>query len=119
VGAYVAFERDLIFVLKMFLCYFQYREQEVIRLCLKHFRQHNYSEAYEALQRQTRVTLEHPALTELHTQLVCSCCSLYLVNKKADACTVSKENHAKWLLIIFEMYQKVLVINSCCKIYLP
>jgi len=45
----------------------------VIRLCLKHFRQHNYSEAYDALQRETRVTLEHPALTELHTQLVRSC----------------------------------------------
>ena len=54
------------------LCDFQYREQEVIRLCLKHFRQHNYSEAYKALQSQSRVTLEHPALTELHTELVCS-----------------------------------------------
>ena len=60
------FECDTVFLLRVV----QYREQEVIRLCLKHFRQHNYSEAYEALQRQTRVTLEHPALTELHTQLV-------------------------------------------------
>ncbi|ELU02476.1 hypothetical protein CAPTEDRAFT_169790 [Capitella teleta] len=50
--------------------YSTYREREAIRLCLKHFRQHHYTEAYEALQKKTRVTLEHSALTELHTQLV-------------------------------------------------
>jgi Muskelin N-terminus len=49
----------------------QRQEQEVVRLCLKHFRQHKYVEAFEALQRHTRVVLEHPALTDLHTQLVC------------------------------------------------
>lgn len=56
-------------VIKMMLS-LQYREREAIRLCLKHFRQHNYTEAYEALQRRTKIVLEHPALTELHTQLV-------------------------------------------------
>ena len=48
----------------------QYREREAIRLCLKHFRQHHYTEAYDALQKKTRIALEHPALTDLHTQLV-------------------------------------------------
>ena len=28
----------------------KYREKEAVRLCLKHFRQHNYSEAFETLQ---------------------------------------------------------------------
>ncbi len=49
---------------------FQYREREAIRLCLKHFRQHNYTEAYESLQKKTKISLEHPLLTELHTHLV-------------------------------------------------
>ncbi|KAL4226060.1 Muskelin 1 [Mactra antiquata] len=50
--------------------YTNYREKEAIRLCLKHFRQRQYVEAYEALQKKTRVDLEHPILTELHNQLV-------------------------------------------------
>ena len=29
---------------------FQYRQREAIRLCLKHFRQHNYTDAFEYLQ---------------------------------------------------------------------
>lgn len=49
---------------------FQYREQEAIRLCLKHFRQHNYTEAFESLQKKTRIALEHPMLTHLHDCLV-------------------------------------------------
>ncbi|XP_048465952.1 muskelin [Rhincodon typus] len=47
-----------------------YREQEAIRLCLKHFRQHNYTEAFESLQKKTKIALEHPMLTELHEKLV-------------------------------------------------
>ena len=47
-------------------------------MCLKHFRQHHYMEAYQALQKKTKVALEHPALTELHTQLV--------MNGNYDAC---------------------------------
>ncbi|XP_060569193.1 muskelin-like [Ruditapes philippinarum] len=50
--------------------YNTYREKEAIRLCLKHFRQRQYVEAYEALQKKTRVDLEHPILTELHGLLV-------------------------------------------------
>lgn len=55
-----------------FLCTvpLQYREQEAIRLCLKHFRQHNYTEAFESLQKKTRIALEHPMLTHLHDRLV-------------------------------------------------
>jgi len=48
----------------------KYREKEAVRLCLKHFRQHNYSEAFETLQKKTRVSLEHPLLTKLHKTLV-------------------------------------------------
>ena len=49
---------------------FQFREKEAIRLCLKHFRQRQYLEAYEALEKKTKIVLEHPILTELHTKLV-------------------------------------------------
>jgi len=49
---------------------FQFREQEVVRLCLKHFRQHNYQEAFESLQRRTQVQLEDPVLSKLHDILV-------------------------------------------------
>lgn len=48
----------------------QYRERETIRLCLKHFRQQNYTEVFESLQKKTRIQLEDPLLTELHEALV-------------------------------------------------
>lgn len=47
-----------------------YREKEAIRLCLKHFRQHNYSEAFESLQKRTKVQLEDALLTRLHDLMV-------------------------------------------------
>ncbi|KAK7066618.1 Muskelin 1, intracellular mediator containing kelch motif [Halocaridina rubra] len=50
--------------------YTTFREREAIRLCLKHFRQHNYTEAFESLEKRTRVTLEDPRLTKLHDLLV-------------------------------------------------
>ncbi|KAL6069219.1 hypothetical protein STEG23_019678, partial [Scotinomys teguina] len=50
--------------------YSKYREQEAIRLCLKHFRQHNYTEAFESLQKKTKIALEHPMLTDMHDKLV-------------------------------------------------
>uniref|UniRef100_T1J0F1 Muskelin N-terminal domain-containing protein n=1 Tax=Strigamia maritima TaxID=126957 RepID=T1J0F1_STRMM len=50
--------------------YNTYREKEAIRLCLKHFRQHNYTEAFESLQKRTKIHLEDPLLTELHKLLV-------------------------------------------------
>lgn len=46
------------------------QEKEAIRLCLKHFRQHNYSEAFESLQKKTKVYLEDELLTKLHELLV-------------------------------------------------
>lgn len=49
---------------------FQYREQEIVRLCMKHFRQRNYSSALQALQLETNVTLEDPMLAEFHKMLV-------------------------------------------------
>ncbi|XP_022109692.1 muskelin-like [Acanthaster planci] len=50
--------------------YNKYREREAIRLCLKHLRQHNYSEAFETLQKKTKISLEHPTISELHEKLV-------------------------------------------------
>uniref|UniRef100_A0A2R5LHF5 Putative muskelin n=2 Tax=Ornithodoros turicata TaxID=34597 RepID=A0A2R5LHF5_9ACAR len=47
-----------------------FREKEAIRLCLKHFRQHNYSEAFESLQKRTKVQLEDALLTRLHELMV-------------------------------------------------
>jgi len=47
-----------------------HREREVVRLCLKHFRKQNYHVAFEALQSQTRVCLEHPLLSRLYQLLV-------------------------------------------------
>lgn len=46
------------------------RELEIIRLCLKHFRQQGYETAFQALQNQTNVYLEHPMMSELHNALV-------------------------------------------------
>merc|ERR1719228_865258 len=51
-------------------CQKQYREKKTIRLCLKHFRQHNYLEVFESLQKRTKIQLEHPLLSELHSILV-------------------------------------------------
>lgn len=48
----------------------QYREREAMRLCLKHLRQFDYSEAFELLQKKSKVQLEHPLLTQLHSLLV-------------------------------------------------
>ena len=39
-------------------------------MCLKHFRQKNYTEVFESLQKKTRIQLEDPLLTELHRALV-------------------------------------------------
>ncbi|KAF9919128.1 Muskelin 1, intracellular mediator containing kelch motif [Lobosporangium transversale] len=53
--------------------YFQYinfRETESVRLCLKHFRQRNLTDAFEALQQRTNVQLEDPLLTKVYHELV-------------------------------------------------
>ncbi|XP_067928019.1 muskelin-like isoform X2 [Watersipora subatra] len=50
--------------------YKQHRERLAIRLCLKHFRQQNYLDAFEILQKRTKVSLEDPLLEELYNTLV-------------------------------------------------
>ena len=53
-----------------FVTFFQLREVELIRLCLKHFRQQGYDMAFKALQQQTNVELEYSTMSNLHTALV-------------------------------------------------
>ncbi len=48
----------------------QFRENEAIRLCLKHFRQRNLLSTFEALQKQSHVRLEDSLLTDLYQKLV-------------------------------------------------
>ncbi|XP_017485402.1 PREDICTED: muskelin isoform X1 [Rhagoletis zephyria] len=48
------------------------REIEIVKLCLKHFRQQGYDAAFRALQEQTQVQLEHTLISELHKCLVMS-----------------------------------------------
>ena len=48
----------------------EYRELEVIRLCLKHFRQKNYVDAFQVLSKKTKVKLENELLTKLYDLLV-------------------------------------------------
>ncbi|KAH6591184.1 hypothetical protein BASA61_005038 [Batrachochytrium salamandrivorans] len=50
--------------------YSNYRETEVIRLCLKHFRQRNHLDSFQLLQERTNMQLEDPLLTDLHRHLV-------------------------------------------------
>eukprot|EP00127_Corallochytrium_limacisporum_P006525 Clim_evm56s229 gene=Clim_evmTU56s229 len=47
-----------------------HREREAVRLCLKYFRQRNYMEQFESLQKRTKVILEAPVLSELHSNIV-------------------------------------------------
>lgn len=48
----------------------EFREREAIRLCLKHLRQHKYTDAFESLEKRTKVQLEHQTLSKLHDMLV-------------------------------------------------
>jgi hypothetical protein len=50
--------------------YINYRETQVIRLCLKHLRQRNYMDTFHSLQHRTRIQLEDALLTEIHHCLV-------------------------------------------------
>ncbi|KAJ9074574.1 hypothetical protein DSO57_1005025 [Entomophthora muscae] len=47
-----------------------YREKEAIRLCLKYFRQRNYVDVFQALERQSGMELEDPQLTDFYRVLV-------------------------------------------------
>ncbi|KAJ3106961.1 Muskelin 1, intracellular mediator containing kelch motif [Phlyctochytrium planicorne] len=55
---------------KAYWDYINFRESEVIRLCLKHFRQRNYLDTFSTLQQRTQIQLEDHVLTELHKSLV-------------------------------------------------
>ncbi|KAJ3217804.1 Muskelin 1, intracellular mediator containing kelch motif [Dinochytrium kinnereticum] len=61
-------QRDI--VEKAYWNYINYRESEVIRLCMKHFRQRNYLEAFSSLQERTQIQLEDHVLNNLHKSLV-------------------------------------------------
>lgn len=67
----------------MTVCFVQYREREALRLCLKHLRQNNFTDAFEAVQKRSKIDLEHPLLTQLHRHLVSSfqptCPYMYLL----------------------------------------
>ncbi|KAL1924690.1 uncharacterized protein VTP21DRAFT_4344 [Calcarisporiella thermophila] len=57
-------------VQKAYTDYQNFQEIQAIKLCLKHFRQRNYMEEFQALQQRTQVQLEDPLLTRLHEELV-------------------------------------------------
>ncbi|KAJ2602741.1 hypothetical protein H4R99_002594 [Coemansia sp. RSA 1722] len=46
------------------------KRQEVVRSCLRFFRDHGYTDAFRALERQANVQLEIPLLAEIHKALV-------------------------------------------------
>ena len=48
----------------------QHYKHEALRLCMKHLRDNEFSEAYNSLRKHSRVELEHPILSELHSVLV-------------------------------------------------
>jgi len=50
--------------------FLEFKEKEVIRYCLKHFRDNNYMSAFHALESSTSVKLEQPLVTKLHQYLV-------------------------------------------------
>ena len=53
--------------------YNAYREKEAIRLCLKHLRQNQCLEAFECLQKRTKVHLEDTVLSQLHWVFILLC----------------------------------------------
>lgn len=61
---------DPMFVNSVLRSYNIEREAEIVRLCLKYFRQQGYDQAFEALQHQTNVQLEHPMMQDLYQTLV-------------------------------------------------
>lgn len=49
---------------------FQCKENKLVRLCLKHFRRNDYPEAFEALRKKSRLSLEDSVVERLYTSLV-------------------------------------------------
>lgn len=48
----------------------QYYRRQALRLCMKHLRECDYTDAYLSLCKQSCVELEHPLLSQLHSDLV-------------------------------------------------
>mmetsp|Transcript_16125 Transcript_16125/g.47678 ORF Transcript_16125/g.47678 Transcript_16125/m.47678 type:complete len:776 (-) Transcript_16125:110-2437(-) len=48
------------------------QHHEAVRLCLKYFRQRNFTDTFERLQKRTKISLEDPILTDLYSALVSS-----------------------------------------------
>ncbi|XP_059091782.1 muskelin-like [Tigriopus californicus] len=48
----------------------EFREREAVRLCMKHFRERNFTEVFESLEKKTKIQLEHPLLSAIHKCLV-------------------------------------------------
>lgn len=65
----VSFGREKECHLSRTLC-MQYYRRQALRLCMKHLRDCEYTDAYLSLQKHSRVELEHPLLSKLHTDLV-------------------------------------------------
>lgn len=48
----------------------EFREREAVRLCLKHLRKLDYTDAFKALQEASGIQLEDPLLSDLHRLIV-------------------------------------------------
>ncbi len=74
----------------LFLSLFQYRENEVIRLCMKQFRLLNYQNVFNHLLEATKVKLEDSLLSELFDLLVLKgdfhTCESFIENAISGAC---------------------------------
>lgn len=61
---------DPFYVCDSLRTYNMVRELELVRMCLKHFRQQGYADAFRALQKETGVQLEDDTMTDLYHLLV-------------------------------------------------
>ncbi|XP_050432918.1 muskelin isoform X2 [Adelges cooleyi] len=50
--------------------FYRYREERLLRLCLKHFRRNHYNSAAAGLLQNFKITLEHPFLSQLFNVIV-------------------------------------------------
>lgn len=64
-------KRFYVFLLICLICYIlQHKEEEAVRILLKHLRRRRYKDAFEALSRETGVQLEGPVQARLWNALV-------------------------------------------------
>ncbi|XP_065207340.1 muskelin-like [Planococcus citri] len=84
-----------------------YREREVVRLCMKHFRLLNYQNVFNELKNITQVKLEDPLLSELFDTLVLKgdfdASELFIENAITDGYLNSyitkQEYHPSWKMV--------------------